>query len=256
MSEPIIYELIDDNIGRIMLNRPEAYNALSIEMMQAFSKTLTTIDKARNIKTLIIQGAGKGFCAGHDLQELHQSENITKRREIFELCSSIMLQLQNLTIPVIAAVHGVATAAGCQLVATADLAFAEEGARFGTPGVNIGLFCSTPMVALSRAMHRKQAMRMLLEGELISCQTACDYGLINDITPKGKLDETVLNCAKIIASKSKVAVEYGKQSFYRQIDMDTALAYDYCGEIMALNLSQPEAEQGILAFLNKQKPKF
>ncbi len=255
-DQPLLITQREGALATLTLNRPNAYNALSIALMEQFLGTLESLEKDKGVGCIILKAAGKGFCAGHDLKELVAEDNVTKRRAIFNLCSKLMLKLQTIPMPVIAAVHGVATAAGCQLVASCDLAIATDSAKFGTPGVNIGLFCSTPMVALSRAVGRKRAMRMLLEGELIDAHKAEQFGLINEVVPEDQLLSAVQTMADKILSKSRPTVTIGKQSFYRQLDMDTALAYDYCSEVMAINLGQSDAQEGIDAFLNKRNPNW
>lgn len=256
MNDSLILYHEQDHIAWVTLNHPKSYNALSAAMIDALQARIDRLNDHSDIAVLIIQGAGKGFCAGHDLKELADIEHITDRRALFEKCSNLMLAIQALPMPVIAGVHGVASAAGCQLVASCDLAFAANDARFGTPGVNIGLFCSTPMVALGRAIGRKHAMKMLLEGELINAADAVSYGLINEAVAPDQLEHKLRESAMKIVSKSRATIKIGKQSFYRQLDMDVALAYDYCSEIMALNLGAPDAKAGIDAFLTKTAPKW
>lgn len=253
-SQPPILIEIQGKIATITLNRPQAYNALSTGLMTAFEAALDKIEKDTQIACVLLKAAGKGFCAGHDLKELIASENQTKRRAIFEQCSRLMLKIQSMPMPVIAGVQGIATAAGCQLVASCDLAIASIDARFATPGVNIGLFCSTPMVALSRAIGRKRAMKMLLDGEFITSTEAENYGLINQVVPVSELDSALLTLAQKITSKSKATLKIGKQAFYRQIDMDISLAYDYCSEVMAINMGYQDAKEGIDAFITKRHP--
>ncbi len=242
------------SVATLSLNRPAAYNALSSELMAALLRALRAVAADDQVKVVVIAGAGKGFCAGHDLRELRSHPDRGFYEKIFAQCSELMLAIVSLPKPVIARVHGVATAAGCQLVASCDLAIASEGARFGTPGVNIGLFCSTPMVALTRAVGRKAAMRMLLTGELIDAPGAQRLGLINDVVPDAALVGATLKLAQDIASKSPLTLAIGKEAFYRQAEMDLADAYRYASEVMTRNMMARDAEIGIDAFLQKTAP--
>ena len=247
--------LLEERTGgvlRLTLNRPEARNALSIELMTALVEALGRADDDRHSRVLVI--AGPAFCAGHDLRELRQDPRRETYQRIFALCSELMLAIVRLPKPVIAEVHGVATAAGCQLVATCDLAVAAEEARFATPGVNIGLFCSTPMVALSRAVGRKAAMEMLLTGELIDAATARALGLVNRVVPREGLRGAVDGLARQIAGKSAFTVKIGKEAFYRQAELDLAAAYRYAAEVMTTNMLAEDAGEGIDAFLAKRAP--
>ena len=241
-------------VAYLTLNRPEAYNALSLPLMRTLEKSLQDIARDKSIGCVVLAGSGRGFCAGHDLKELSADDNLARKRGIFDQCSRLMLSIVELRQPIIAKVHGVATAAGCQLVASCDLAIATDSTKFGTPGVNIGLFCSTPMVALSRAVGRKQAMRMLLSGDLIDAQTAVSFGLINEAVSPEALDQRVNDLANEIARKSRRVLATGKQAFYRQIEMDMAMAYEYCSEVMTQNMTYEDAEEGIGAFLEKRDP--
>ena len=242
----------DAGVVHLTLSRPDAYNALSRGLMGELIGRLDDIAGDGGIRSVVISGAGRGFCAGHDLNEVRALNDRDERRALFELCSQMMLRIQSLPQPVIAAVHGIATAAGCQLVATADLAIAEPDARFATPGVNLGLFCSTPMVALSRSVGPKHAMQMLLGGEMIDAPGAVRIGLINEIQ-EGAVD-AALDLARRIAEKSGPVLAIGKQTFYRQLQMDTADAYDHCSEVMARNLELRDSTEGIDAFLEKRSP--
>jgi enoyl-CoA hydratase/carnithine racemase len=243
-----------DGVLRLTLNRPEARNALSIELMTQFVEALGCAAEDRASRVVVIAGAGPAFCAGHDLRELRIDPRREIYQRIFALCSELMLTIVRLPKPVIAEVHGVATAAGCQLVATCDLAVAAEEARFATPGVNIGLFCSTPMVALSRAVGRKPAMEMLLTGELIDAATARSLGLVNRVVARDGLREAVDRLARQIAKKSAFTVKIGKEAFYRQAELDLAAAYRYAAEVMTTNMLAEDAEEGIDAFLAKRTP--
>jgi len=239
---------------RLTLNRPQARNALSVGLMQALIDALGRAAKDPRARVVVIAGAGPAFCAGHDLREIRADPRRQTYEHVFALCSELMLTITRLPKPVIAEVHGVATAAGCQLVATCDLAVAAEEARFATPGVNIGLFCSTPMVALSRAVGRKAAMEMLLTGELIDAARAREIGLVNRVAPGADLRAAVDGLALMIAGKSAVTLAIGKEAFYRQAELDLAGAYRYAAEVMTTNMLASDAEEGIDAFLAKRPP--
>jgi len=243
-----------DGVLRLTLNRPEARNALSIELMNALLEALGRAAKEPGTRVVVIAGAGLSFCAGHDLRELREDPRRATYEHIFALCSELMLAIVRLPKPVVAEVHGVATAAGCQLVATCDLAVAAEDARFATPGVNIGLFCSTPMVALTRAVGRKAAMEMLLTGEFVDAATARSLGLVNRVVPRSGLREAVDGLASQIAGKSALTVAIGKEAFYRQAELDLAAAYRYAAEVMTTNMLALDAGEGIDAFLEKRAP--
>jgi enoyl-CoA hydratase/carnithine racemase len=249
--------LLEERAGgvlRLTLNRPEARNALSIGLMTALLEALGRAAADPEARIVVIAGAGPAFCAGHDLRELRADPRREAYEHIFALCSELMLAIVRLPKPVIAEVHGVATAAGCQLVATCDLAVAAEEAGFATPGVNIGLFCSTPMVALSRAVGRKAAMEMLLTGELIDALTARSLGLVNRVVSKEGLREAVDRLARQIAGKSALIVKIGKEAFYRQAELDLASAYRYAAEVMTTNMLARDAGEGIDSFLAKRAP--
>jgi enoyl-CoA hydratase/carnithine racemase len=245
-----------DGIAAVTLNRPRHYNALSTSLMAALQAELDRIAADATVKAVIIAGAGKGFCAGHDLKELRANGDRAFYEAVFAQCSALMLSIVRLPQPVIAQVHGIATAAGCQLVATCDMAVAAESARFGTPGVNIGLFCSTPMVALSRAVPRKQAMEMLLTGETIDAAAAKAYGLVNRIAPNGALADEALALARLVASKSPLVLKIGKEAFYRQAELPLEQAYAYASEVMTTNMMARDAEEGIDAFIEKRAPRW
>jgi enoyl-CoA hydratase/carnithine racemase len=250
----ILLEERTDGVLRLTLNRPEARNALSIELMTALVEALGRTTADPHTRVVVIAGAGPAFCAGHDLRELRQDPRRETYQRIFALCGELMMAIVRLPKPVIAEVHGVATAAGCQLVATCDLAVAAEDARFATPGVNIGLFCSTPMVALSRAVGRKAAMEMLLTGELIDAATARSLGLVNRVVPRERLREAVDGLARQIAGKSAFTVKIGKEAFYHQAELDLAAAYRYAAEVMTTNMLAEDAGEGIDAFLARRAP--
>jgi enoyl-CoA hydratase/carnithine racemase len=243
-----------DGIAWLTLNRPAARNALSMALMQSLDAELGAIAEDKAVKVVVIGGAGPAFCAGHDLRELRSRPERAAYEAVFELCSQLMQRVVRLSKPVIARVHGVATAAGCQLVASCDLAVAAGTARFATPGVNIGLFCSTPMVALSRAVGRKAAMEMLLTGDLIDAPRARELGLINRVVPEADLDAAVAALAGQIAGKSPLTVAIGKEAFYRQAEMDLDDAYRYAAEVMTRNMLARDAAEGIDAFLAKRPP--
>jgi enoyl-CoA hydratase/carnithine racemase len=255
-SESIMLRKEAGSIATLTMNRPQARNALSMALMDAFIQELDTVATDSNIKVVVIAGAGPGFCAGHDLKELRTDPRREFYEATFRRCSELMLKITHLPKPVIARVHGIATAAGCQLVATCDLAVAANEARFATPGVNIGLFCSTPMVALSRAVSRKQAMEMLLTGEMISAERALEVGLVNRTVPAAELDSAVTALAETIAGKSPKILAIGKEAFYRQADLGLADAYAYASEVMTKNMMARDAEEGIDAFIEKRHPKW
>jgi enoyl-CoA hydratase/carnithine racemase len=250
----ILLEERAEGVLRLTLNRPEARNALSVELMTALVEALGRAADDPHSRVVVIAGAGPAFCAGHDLRELRQDLRRETYQRIFALCSELMLAIVRLPKPVIAEVHGVATAAGCQLVATCDLAVAAEEARFATPGVNIGLFCSTPTVALTRAVGRKPAMEMLLTGELIDAATARSLGLVNRVVPQEGLRHAVDGLGRQIAAKSAFTVKIGKEVFYRQAELDLAAAYRYAAEIMTTNMLAEDAGEGIDAFLARRAP--
>ncbi len=241
-------------VAILEMARPQARNALSMELMTALIGAFETVSRDANIKAVILRGAGPAFCAGHDLKEMRANPARAFMQQTFETCSRLMLAITRLRQPVIAEVHGIATAAGCQLVATCDLAVCAEDARFATPGVNIGLFCSTPMVALTRAVGRKAAMKMLLTGDMIDAAEAVRIGLVNAAVPSSKLHETALALAGQLAAKSGRILAIGKDAFYRQIDMTVEAAYTYAGQVMTENMMLGDAAEGIDAFLEKRKP--
>ena len=242
------------DIAWLTLNRPKAYNALSSDLMSELISSLNSIANERDIKVVVIKGAGKGFCAGHDLQEMKVNNNETFLENFFAQCCVLMQAIVNLPQPVIAQVHGTAAAAGCQLVASCDLAFADDNATFATPGVNIGLFCSTPMVAVSRKINRKKMMEMLLLGDKIDSKTAVEHGLINRRVPGKFLNEAVSEVANKIASKSPLTLKIGKEAFYKQLEMPLSEAYEYTSKVMIQNMQARDAEEGISAFIEKRLP--
>ena len=242
------------DIARVIINEPKTYNALSFKNLIDLIKVLKKLDNDRKIKVLIIEGAGKGFSAGHNLKEVRNLKKKEKYQKLFNLCSKLMLQIVEGKKPVIAKVHGAAYAAGCQLAASCDLAYSTKDALFATPGVNIGLFCSTPMVAVSRKINRKPMMKMLLTGEPIKANYAKEIGLINDYFPKSKLNKEVFKVAKKIASKSNLTIKIGKQTFYKQLEMPLRKAYAHTSKMMTINMMALDAKEGISAFIEKRKP--
>ena len=249
-------KILDKEIASIIIDEPKTYNALSFKNLNDLIKVFKKFDNDKNIKVIIIEGAGKGFSAGHNLKEVNGLKNRTKYQKLFNLCSKLMLQIVEGKKPVIAKVHGAAFAAGCQLVASCDLAYSTNDAIFATPGVNIGLFCSTPMVAVSRKVNRKRLMKMLLTGEPIKANYAKEIGLINDHFSKSKLNVEVLKVAKTIASKSNLTIKIGKQTFYKQLEMPLRKAYTYTSKMMTVNMMALDAKEGIAAFLEKRTPKW
>ena len=243
-----------DGVATLTMNRPAQRNALSMALMAEMIGALEAIHGDPNVKAVVIAGAGPAFCAGHDLKEIRANPGREIYEALFSRCSQLMLTVTRLRQPVIARVHGIATAAGCQLVATCDLAVAADNSRFATPGVNIGLFCSTPMVALTRAVGRKAAMEMLLTGDMIAAADAVRIGLINRAVLETQLDETVYGLARQIAAKSPLTLAIGKEAFYRQIDKPLDEAYAYASEVMTRNMLARDAEEGIDAFLAKRHP--
>ncbi len=253
-DSPLLLEAREEGVLRLTLNRPQARNALSAALMAALIAALGRAAADQAARVVVIAGAGPAFCAGHDLREIRQDRRRETYERLFAQCSELMLAIVRLPKPVIAEVHGVATAAGCQLVASCDLAVAAEAARFATPGVNIGLFCSTPMVALTRAVGRKAAMEMLLTGELVSAARAREIGLVNRVVPGGELRAAVDALAHQIAGKSAFTLAIGKEAFYRQAELDLAAAYRYAAEVMTTNMLAADAGEGIDAFLAKRAP--
>ncbi len=254
MNIKIIY--YNKDIARVIINEPKTYNSLSTKNLNDLVRVFKKLDKDQKVKVIILEGAGKGFSAGHNLKEVRNLKVKNKYKKLFSLCSKLMLQIVEGRKPVIAKVHGAAYAAGCQLVASCDLAYSTKDALFATPGVNIGLFCSTPMVAVSRKISRKPMMKMLLTGEPIKANYAKEVGLINDCFSKSKLSSEVFKVAKKIASKSNLTIKIGKQAFYRQLEMPLRKAYEHTSKMMTLNMMAMDAKEGISAFLEKRKPKW
>ena len=243
----------EDTIATITMNRPERRNALSLAMMRELIAALQSLAAQAQTRVIILAGNGPAFSAGHDLREL-VDRDINAYREIFDVCTQLMAAVQDIPQPVIARVHGIATAAGCQLVAACDLAVASDTARFATPGVKIGLFCTTPMVALTRAVGRKRALEMLLTGVAIDAPTALEWGLVNRVVSEGQLDEATRSLAEQIATASALTVSIGKRAFYAQIDLDQPKAYAYAKEVMSMNALADDAQEGVGAFLAKRPP--
>jgi enoyl-CoA hydratase/carnithine racemase len=256
--------LLREDIGSVAvltLNRPQTRNSLSEAMIEALGDALTAIAHDASVRAVVLAANGPAFSAGHDLKELtsHRADDDRGRayfKHIMTMCSSMMQQIVTMPQPVIAVVQGIATAAGCQLVASCDLALASQAAKFATPGVNLGLFCSTPMVALARNVSRKHAMEMLLTGEMISAEHAARIGLVNRVVAPGTEREEALKIAKTIASKSAVTVKIGKEAFYRQLEMPLSEAYKYASEVMVENMLVRDAAEGIGAFIEKREPKW
>ena len=245
-----------EGTATITLNRPKNYNALSQALMSELQAHFDDLKLDQTILVVVIKGAGPGFSAGHDLKEMQVNRDEPFFRNFFEQCSKLMQSIIKLPQPVIAQIHGTAAAAGCQLVATCDLAIAADTAKFATPGVNIGLFCSTPMVAVSRKIPRKKMMEMLLLGDLITAKNALDFGLINQVVKFEELEETVLSYVKKIKGKSPLVLKSGKEAFYNQIEMPLDGAYTYTAEVMTQNMLAQDANEGINAFIEKRPPNW
>jgi|TARA_B100001971_G_scaffold197494_1_gene206265 enoyl-CoA hydratase/carnithine racemase len=252
----VLIKSLGSGIKKVIINDPKSYNSLSFNTINLLLKTFKKLNNDNSTKVIVLEGAGKGFSAGHNLIEVRKLKKRSKYLKLFNLCSKLMLQIVEGKKPVIAKVHGAAYAAGCQLVASCDLAYSTNDAMFATPGVNIGLFCSTPMVAVSRKVNRKRMMKMLLTGEPIKANYAKEVGLINDHFSKSKLNSEVIKLAKNIASKSNLTVKIGKQAFYKQLEMPLRKAYAYASKMMTLNMMAMDAKEGISAFLEKRKPKW
>lgn len=253
-NHPLLLRTDKEGIATLTLNRPAARNALSLALMGALDAALAAIATDPEVRVVILAAAGPAFCAGHDLRELRATPTRAAYEAVFALSCRLMQHIVSLPKPVIARVQGTASAAGCQLVATCDLAIAGEAARFATPGVNIGLFCSTPMVALSRAVGRKAAMEMLLTGDLIDAHRARDIGLVNRVVPDAELHAAVTTLARQIAGTSPLTLAIGKEAFYRQAELDLAAAYALTAEVMSRNMLARDAQEGIDAFLEKRPP--
>ncbi|SOY57924.1 putative Enoyl-CoA hydratase/isomerase [Cupriavidus taiwanensis] len=243
-------------VARLTMNRPQAFNALSEGLLDALTDALRRLAADDSVRVVVLAGAGKAFCAGHDLREMRAAPSHDYYRRLFDRCTRMMMAIQQMPQPVIARVHGIATAAGCQLVAMCDLAVAADDARFAVSGVNLGLFCSTPGVALSRNLHRKQAMEMLLTGDMIDAAGARERGLVNRVVPAGELDAEVARLAASICAKPAAAVAAGKGLFYRQLEMGIEAAYQLAGQTMACNMMDDAALEGVQAFIDKRPPSW
>ena len=253
-EDPFVLRQDEVGVSTLTLNRPKQYNALSQAMLSALQAALDAVAADDSIRVVVIAGSGKAFCAGHDLKEMRAQCEQSFHQALFAQCGQLMLSLNRLPQPVIARVHGIATAAGCQLVAACDLAVASEDARFAVSGINVGLFCATPGVALSRNLGRKQALEMLLTGEFIDAATAQSQGLINRVVPLEQLDAEVNRLADAICSKSPLAIRMGKELFYQQLGLPLEEAYASASTVMACNMNSEDAREGIDAFIAKRKP--
>ncbi|MFZ2854771.1 MAG: enoyl-CoA hydratase [Rhodocyclaceae bacterium] len=252
-EEPYVLRSDNDGVVTLMLNRPQQFNSLSSAMIAALQRELDAIAADPALRVVVIAGAGKAFCAGHDLKEMRANHSKAFMQALFKQCGKLMLTLTQMPQPVIARIHGIATAAGCQLVSMCDLAVAADVARFATSGINVGLFCATPAVGLSRNLGRKQALEMLLTGDFIDAQSALQQGLVNRVVPGEALDGEVDKLTQSILAKSSVAVGMGKQMFYKQLEMGLDAAYQYASEVMACNMMSEDAAEGIDAFIGKRK---
>jgi enoyl-CoA hydratase/carnithine racemase len=253
--EPLLLETRSpEGIVTLTLNRPAQFNSLSTEMLAALQQAFDRIGADNAARVVVVAGAGRAFCAGHDLKQMKANARLDYYEKLFADCAALMLAIQRLPQPVIARVHGTATAAGCQLVATCDLAVAAEGARFGVNGIDVGLFCSSPSVALARNVGRKQAFEMLVTGEFIDAATARQRGLVNRVVPAEQLDAEVARLAEAIIAKPAVAIGMGKGLFYRQLEMGVEAAYQLAGQTMACNMIHDVAQEGVAAFMDKRKP--
>ena len=253
---PLVLQQQKGSVAYLTLNRPAQYNALSEEMLAAVEAALNKIAGDPATRVVVLGGAGKAFCAGHDLKQMRSKPSVDYYRRLFADCSRLMMRIQSLPQPVIARVHGIATAAGCQLVATCDIAIAADDARFAVSGINVGLFCATPSVALSRNVGRKAAFEMLVTGEMIDAATAAQRGLINRCVPADRLDHEVSRIAAAIAAKPPSAVAAGKALFYRQLESSLGPAYELAGEVMACNMIDSSAQEGVAAFIEKRPPNW
>ncbi len=255
-EDAIVLRQDEAGVAMLTLNRPKQYNALSQAMLEALQAALDAVAADNTVRVVVIAGAGPAFCAGHDLKEMRAHADPAFHQGLFAQCGRVMLTINRLPQPVIARVHGIATAAGCQLVAACDLAVAAENARFATSGINVGLFCATPGVALSRNLGRKQALELLLTGDFIDAPTALRQGLINRVAPLDQLDATVWRLADSIRHKSPLAITMGKELFYQQLEMGMEEAYARASEVMACNMNSEDAREGIDAFIAKRKPEW
>jgi enoyl-CoA hydratase/carnithine racemase len=256
MSESLLLRSAREGVVTLTLNRPDQFNSLSTELLDELQKNLDAIAADESLRAVVLAGAGKAFCAGHDLKQMRANHDKSYMQQLFRQCGRVMTTITSMPLPVVARVHGIATAAGCQLVASCDLAVASDNARFAVSGINVGLFCSTPAVALSRNMGRKQAMEMLLTGDFIDAAEAQRRGLVNRVVPLDRLDAEVKALTDSICAKSAVAVRLGKQLFYQQLEMGLEGAYQVASETMACNMMFEDAGEGIDAFMAKRKPQW
>ncbi|GIZ51943.1 enoyl-CoA hydratase [Noviherbaspirillum aridicola] len=255
-EDAYVLKTVAGGVATLTLNRGDRFNPLSGEMLTALQREVDALRHDESVRVVVLAAAGKAFCAGHDLKQMRAEPSEAYYRKLFNQCSKLMLSLQQLPQPVIARVHGLATAAGCQLVAMCDLAVASREARFAVSGVNYGLFCATPSVALSRNVSRKQAMEMLLTGEFIDADTARERGLVNRVAAPEELDAEVARLTASILAKPAVAVSMGKQMFYRQLEMGIGAAYQLAGQTMACNMMDEAALEGVQAFIEKRRPNW
>lgn len=251
-SEPLVIRENSNGVVTLTLNRPKQFNALSVDMLTAMQTELDDIAQDNNIRVVVIAANGKAFCAGHNLKEMRAHTDEAFHNALFKQCSQMMLSINTMPQIVIAKVQGIATAAGCQLVAACDLAVAADSAKFATSGINVGLFCSTPAVAVSRNLPRKQAFEMLITGEFMDAHTALQNGLINRVASNEQLDDTLQSLIDAITAKSSVATTTGKDMFYKQLNMDLAAAYEYAGKVMTCNMMADDVAEGIDAFIEKR----
>jgi enoyl-CoA hydratase/carnithine racemase len=255
VSERLLLAERDGDVATLTMNRPKQRNALSMDLMRALRDELGAVASDPGVRVVVLAGAGPGFCAGHDLGEM-VGIDLDGAREVFEECTRLMLAIHDLPQPVIARVHGIATAAGCQLVAACDLAVASTHAHFATPGVKIGLFCSTPMVEVARVVGRKRALELLLTGTPIEARTALDWGLVNDVVEPGALDGRVRELAETVSAASPLTVRIGKHAFHENLDLGLREAYDHAREVMSKNAVTCDAQEGMTAFLEKRRPEW
>lgn len=253
-NEPILLRTDTEGVTRLTLNRPQQFNSLSREVLEALIVEIDAIAADASVRVLVLAGEGKAFCAGHDLKEMRANHDLRFQQDLFRLCGKFMVKLTEMPQPVIARVHGIATAAGCQLVSMCDLAVAADVARFAVSGINVGLFCATPSVGLSRNMGRKEAFEMLVTGDFIDAAEAQRRGLVNRVVPLEQLDDEIDRLAASICAKSPLAIQMGKQMFYRQLEMGMDAAYQMAAETMACNAMAEDAAEGIDAFIAKRKP--
>jgi len=256
LNQPYVLRNDADGVATLTMNRGDRFNPLSSGMIAALCEAFDAVAKDDKVRAVVLAGNGRGFCAGHDLKELRSHPDETWQKKLFDDCSELMLKIVRLPQPVIARVHGIATAAGCQLTSMCDLAVAVADARFALPGVNIGLFCSTPAVGVGRNINRKRAMELLLTGDMIDAPTALAWGLVNRVVPLDQLDAEIAKFTTAIKAKSAVAVALGKEVFYKQLDLDLPGAYTLAGKTMTCNMMTEDAGEGIDAFLAKRKPEW